>query len=62
MNDMQHGDGTLSGGLLTILALFFNTAFLLTKEDVSFFLGVIVSLLAIAHYIISIRKNTKKDE
>lgn len=60
MSDIQNGDGTLAGGLLAIFAIFFNAAFLLTKDNVSFMLGVTVSLLAITHYIISIHKTTKK--
>ena len=60
MSDMNHGNG-IGGGLLWIFSIFFNMAAVITKDNVSFGLGVIVSLLAIAHYIISIRKNTKND-
>jgi hypothetical protein len=39
--------------------LILNVAANLTKSDITFILGVIVSLLAIANYIIQIKKNLK---
>ena len=48
-----------NNNLLLASSLFLNIAANLTKSDITFILGVIVSLLAIANYIIQIRKNLK---
>lgn len=53
------GTGPLS---IVIVALtwLFNVTAMVTKDNVSFAMGLIVSTLACWHYILSIRKNTKK--
>jgi hypothetical protein len=48
-----------NNNLLLASSLFLNIAANLTKSDITFILGVIVSLLAIANYIIQIKKNLK---
>ena len=48
-----------NNNLLLASSLFLNIAANLTKNDITFILGVIVSLLAIANYIIQIKKNLK---
>ena len=45
--------------VLLASSMVLNIAATLTKSDITFILGVIVSLLAIANYIIQIRKNIK---
>lgn len=49
-----------NNNLLLASSLFLNIVANLTKSDITFILGVIVSLLAIANYIIQIRKNVKR--
>ena len=48
-----------NNNILLVASLVLNVAANLTKSDITFILGVIVSLLAIANYIIQIRKNLK---
>lgn len=48
-----------NNNLLLASSLFLNVLANLTKSDITFILGVIVSLLAIANYIIQIKKNIK---
>jgi hypothetical protein len=48
-----------NNNLLLVSSLILNVAANLTKSDITFILGVIVSLLAIANYIIQIKKNLK---
>ena len=48
-----------NNNLLLVSSLVLNIAANLTKSDITFILGVIVSLLAIANYIIQIKKNIK---
>jgi hypothetical protein len=48
-----------NNNILLASSLFLNVLANLTKSDITFILGVIVSLLAIANYIIQIKKNIK---
>ena len=48
-----------NNNILLVSSLVLNVAANLTKNDITFILGVIVSLLAIANYIIQIKKNLK---
>jgi hypothetical protein len=48
-----------NNNILLVSSLILNVAANLTKSDITFILGVIVSLLAIANYIIQIKKNLK---
>lgn len=48
-----------NNNLLLVSSLILNVAANLTKSDITFILGVIVSLLAITNYIIQIKKNLK---
>lgn len=48
-----------NNNILLVSSLVLNVAANLTKSDITFILGVIVSLLAIANYIIQIRKTLK---
>ena len=57
----QHDNGVLSA-LLLVGSIFLNATAIISKTDISFMLGCTVSILAIIHYLIQIRKNTKKDK
>jgi fucose 4-O-acetylase-like acetyltransferase len=48
-----------NNNILLVSSLILNVAANLTKSDITFILGVIVSLLAIANYIIQITKTLK---
>jgi len=48
-----------NNNILLVSSLVLNVAANLTKSDITFILGVIVSLLAIANYVIQIKKNLK---
>lgn len=48
-----------NNNILLVSSLVLNVAANLTKSDITFILGVVVSLLAIANYIIQIKKNLK---
>jgi len=48
-----------NNNILLVSSLILNVAANLTKSDITFILGVVVSLLAIANYIIQIKKNLK---
>jgi len=48
-----------NNNILLVSSLILNVAANLTKSDITFILGVIFYLLAIANYIIQIKKNLK---
>lgn len=54
--DNQHHNNNI----LLVSSLLLNVAANLTKSDITFILGVVVSILAIANYIIQIYKNVKR--
>lgn len=56
---MHHNDnslGILGTGLTIFLGIFHN----LSKDDISWSLGVIVALLTIAYYVVKLYKELKK--
>ena len=60
---MGEHHSTDSGALsfvIVCLTWLFNATAMITKDNVSFAMGTIVSLLAAWHYIVSIKKNSKK--
>lgn len=61
--EMDNNNGNVQGPvgfLLWGMSLYLNALSYIDRSTISFMLGTIVSLLAIAHYIIQIRNNTKK--
>ena len=54
--DNQHHNNNI----LLVSSLVLNIAANLTKSDITFILGVVVSVLAIANYVIQIYKNVKR--
>ena len=61
-NSMEHNNNSPMGFLLWGSSVFLNAIAILDKSTISFILGTIVSLLAMTHYIIQIRNNTKKKQ
>lgn len=57
---MEQHSGNLPSILLGGGSLFLNLMSLIDKSTITFILGTTVSVLAIIHYTIQIRNNTKK--
>lgn len=59
---MEHIQFDKTGILLWAGSMLLNAAAYIDKQTVTFLLGTTVSILAIIHYVIQIRKNLKKNK
>jgi uncharacterized membrane protein len=59
---MHTNQGAVMGMLLWHLSIILNWVSTIDKSTVSFFLGAIVSVMAIVHYFLQIRKALKKEK
>ncbi len=60
-NNIEPAPSTPVSLVIVFLTWMFNGAAMLTRDNVSFMMGMLVSTLAVIHYVVAIRKNTKKE-